>query len=41
VAVLQGDAYARPPFFRISFAASLETLREGCRRIREACEALR
>jgi aspartate aminotransferase len=41
VAVLQGDAYAMSPFFRISFAASQATLEEGCRRIREACAALR
>jgi aspartate aminotransferase len=40
VAVLQGDAYGMSPFFRISFATSLETLREGCRRIREACALL-
>jgi aspartate aminotransferase len=41
VSGLQGEAYLLSPFFRLSFAASLETLREGCRRIREACEALR
>jgi aspartate aminotransferase len=41
VAVLQGDAYGMSPFFRISFAASLDTLQEGCRRIRQACAALR
>jgi aspartate aminotransferase len=40
VAVLQGDAYGMSPFFRISFAASLDTLQEGCRRIRTACAAL-
>jgi bifunctional pyridoxal-dependent enzyme with beta-cystathionase and maltose regulon repressor activities len=28
------------PFFRISFAAPLDTLQEGCRRIRTACAAL-
>jgi aspartate aminotransferase len=41
VSGLQGEAYLLSPFFRLSFAASLETLREGCRRIRAACEALR
>lgn len=41
VAVLQGDAYGLSPFFRISFAASMDTLREGCLRIRRACDALR
>jgi aspartate aminotransferase len=41
VAVLQGEAYGLSPHFRLSFAASLDTLREGCRRIRAACDALR
>jgi aspartate aminotransferase len=40
VAVLQGEAYGLSPFFRISFADSEERLREGCRRIRLACEEL-
>jgi len=41
LALLQGEAYGLSPFFRISFAASLQTLEEGCRRLRLACEALR
>lgn len=41
LAVLQGDAYGLSPFFRISFATSMETLDEGCRRLRVACENLR
>jgi aspartate aminotransferase len=41
LAVLQGEAYGLSPFFRISFAASMQTLEEGCRRLRLACEALR
>ncbi len=41
LAVLQGEAYGLSPFFRISFAASMQTLDEGCRRLRLACEALR
>ena len=41
LAVLQGAAYGVSPFFRISFAAAMETLDEGCRRVRLACEALR
>ena len=40
IAVIQGDAYGISPFFRISFADSEERLREGCRRIRLACEEL-
>ncbi len=41
VAVLQGDAYGMSPFFRLSFATSLDTLKEGCSRIHDACESLR
>jgi aspartate aminotransferase len=41
LALLQGEAYGLSPFVRISFAASMETLEEGCRRLRLACEALR
>lgn len=41
VAVLHGEVYGISPFFRISFADSEERLREGCRRIRIACEELR
>ena len=41
LALLQGEAYGLSPFFRISFAASMQTLEEGCRRLRLACEALR
>ena len=41
LAVLQGAAYGVSPFFRISFATSVETLKEGLRRVRLACEALR
>ncbi len=40
LAVLQGAAYGLSPFFRISFATSMERLEEGCRRLRLACEAL-
>jgi aspartate aminotransferase len=40
LAVLQGGAYGVSPFFRISFATSMETLREGCARIQRACGAL-
>ncbi len=40
LAVLQGAAYGVSPFFRISFAASMALLEEGCRRVRRACEKL-
>jgi aspartate aminotransferase len=41
LALLQGEAYGLSPFFRISFATSMEALEEGCRRLRRACEAFR
>lgn len=41
LALLHGAAYGMSPFFRISYAASTETLEEGCARLRRACEALR
>jgi aspartate aminotransferase len=41
LALLQGEAYGLSPFFRLSFAASMDTLEEGCARLRLACEALR
>lgn len=40
LAVLQGEAYGVPGFFRISFATSMERLDEGCGRIARACAAL-
>jgi aspartate aminotransferase len=40
LAALQGSAYGVPTHFRISFAAGLDHLREGCARIARACEAL-
>ena len=40
LAVIQGDAYGVSPFFRISFATSMSELKEVCRRLRLACEAL-
>ena len=41
LALLQGEAYGISPFFRISFATSMERLEEGLRRLRLACGALR
>lgn len=40
LAVLQGAAYGVSPYFRISFAASMALLEEGCRRVARACEKL-
>jgi len=40
LAVLQGAAYGVSPFFRISFAASMTLLEEGCRRVKRACGKL-
>lgn len=40
LAVLQGSAYGISPYFRISFATSMEVLGEGCARLRRACEKL-
>ena len=40
VAVVPGSAFGAPGFFRLSFAASSETLDIGCERIREAVDAL-
>jgi len=41
LAVLQGSAYGTSPFFRISFATSMDRLDAGLARLRAACEALR
>ncbi|CUI99844.1 aminotransferase class I/II-fold pyridoxal phosphate-dependent enzyme [Achromobacter kerstersii] len=41
VAVLDGAAYGLSPYLRLSFATSMENIEEGCRRIHEACAALR
>ncbi|NYI02028.1 pyridoxal phosphate-dependent aminotransferase [Cupriavidus plantarum] len=41
LAVLQGGAYGVSPFFRISFATSMEKLDAGLARLRAACEMLR
>ena len=40
VAVVHGAAYGMSPYFRVSFAASMETLEDGCRRIQRACGGL-
>jgi aspartate aminotransferase len=41
VATVQGTAYGMSPYFRISYATDLESLREGCKRIQEFCADLR
>jgi aspartate aminotransferase len=41
VSVVFGAAFGLSPFFRISYAASTESLEEACRRIQQACAALR
>ena len=40
VMVVGGDAFGLSPYFRISYATSMENLMEGCRRIAEAVLAL-
>lgn len=41
VAVLDGAAYGLSPYLRLSFATSTEVIIEGCKRIKEASQALR
>jgi aspartate aminotransferase len=41
VATVQGAAYGMSPYFRISYATDIDSLREGCRRIQEFCADLR
>jgi aspartate aminotransferase len=41
VAAIAGSAYGLSPHFRLSFATSKNAIVEGCRRIRDACMALR
>ncbi len=40
VSTIHGSAYGMSPFFRLSIATSMETLREGCDRIEAACRDL-
>lgn len=41
VAVVQGSAFEMPSHFRISYAASMEELEEGCHRIAKFCADLK
>jgi aspartate aminotransferase len=38
---VQGAAYGMSPYFRISYATDMESLREGCRLIQEFCSELK
>jgi aspartate aminotransferase len=40
VAAVQGGAYGLSPYFRISYAAAMDELKEACGRIQQACAAL-
>ena len=40
VAVVQGAGFGLEPYFRISYASSIETLTQACERIQTACGAL-
>ena len=40
VACVQGAAFGLSPYFRISYATSMENLEEACARIKSACAAL-
>ena len=40
VAVVHGAAFGFSPFFRVSYATSMEALKEACSRIQKACAAL-
>lgn len=41
VAAVQGAAYGMSPYFRVSYATDMESLREACARIKTFCEGLR
>ena len=38
---MQGAAYGMSPYFRISYATDMASLREGCKRIQEFCGELK
>jgi aspartate aminotransferase len=40
VAVVQGEAFGLSPYFRVSYATSIDLLRDACGRIQKACAAL-
>jgi aspartate aminotransferase len=41
VAAVQGAAYGMSPYFRVSYATDMESLREACARIKAFCQGLR
>ncbi|MCB1783279.1 MAG: aspartate transaminase [Alphaproteobacteria bacterium] len=41
VACVQGTAFGLAPYFRISYATSMEALEEACKRIKRACSSLK
>lgn len=41
VATVSGEAYGMSPYLRLSFASSMDTIDDGCRRIAQACAQLR
>jgi aspartate aminotransferase len=41
VAAVQGAAYGMSPYFRVSYATDMESLRDACARIGEFCRGLR
>jgi len=41
LATVQGAAYGMSPFFRLSYATSMENLAEGCTRIAEFCNGMK
>jgi len=41
VATVQGAAYGMSPYFRISYATSMDMLKEGCARIAQFCHDMR
>ena len=41
MALPNGAGYGLSPYFRVSFASSLDNLKEACKRIRTAGENLR
>ncbi|MOA66930.1 aspartate aminotransferase [compost metagenome] len=40
VATVLGEAYGISPYVRLSFASGDQVIREGCARLRKACESL-
>ena len=41
IATVHGEAYGLSPHFRISYASSLDELKEACKRIQSACSSLK